>query len=71
MMERAGVEKPVTPNVFRHTYTATRMMAVEQGHPVSVYHVAKELGHGNLEEIKNRYGHLQHRLQRLEEVRYE
>lgn len=69
--DRAGLEKHLTPKVFRHTYTATRIQTLDHGAPVSPYTVARELGHTNINRIRDTYGHLQRRRLRLEEVRYE
>jgi len=32
--------------MFRHTYCAARLRTLDQGAPVSVHTVAKEMGHG-------------------------
>lgn len=65
------MDKHLTLKVFRHTYTATRIQTVERGHPVSLFSVARELGHKGVSRIEDTYGHLQNRRTRLEEVRYE
>ena len=44
--------------MFRHTYTAARLQTLDQGAPVSVYTVAKELGHGGETMVRRVYGHL-------------
>lgn len=69
--ERADLEKDLTIKVFRHTYTAARLQTIDHGEPVSIYTVARELGHTGIERIRRTYGHLQKRRSRLEEVRYE
>lgn len=43
---------------LRHTYCAARIQTVEHGHPVSLYTVARELGHSSTRLIERRYGHL-------------
>ncbi len=48
----------ITPKQFRHTYTAARLQTLDQGAPVSVYTVAKELGHGGESMVRRVYGHL-------------
>lgn len=68
---RAEIEKRLTPKVFRHTYTATRIQTLDRGEPVSIFTVARELGHKSLDRIEDTYGHLQTRRERLPEVRYE
>jgi len=57
--ERAGW-KPgeIRGRIFRHTYTAARLQTLDAGAPVSVYTVAKELGHGGDAMVKQVYGHL-------------
>jgi integrase len=44
--------------MFRHTYTAARLQTLDAGAPVSVYTVAKELGHGGEAMVRQVYGHL-------------
>lgn len=68
---RAGLEKRLTPKVFRHTYTATRIQTLDGDRPVALFTVARELGHKSVDRIEDVYGHLQSRRQRLPEVRYE
>jgi integrase len=46
--------------MFRHTYCAARLQTLDQGAPVSVYTVAKELGHGGETMVRRVYGHLGH-----------
>jgi integrase len=56
-------------HLFRHTYTAMRLQATDQGAPVSPWTVKTELGHGSLALIETTYGHLlnvRHRLDRVE-----
>lgn len=54
----AQIEKRVTPKTFRHTYTATRLQTTDNGMPVSIWHVACELGHRDTNLIERTYGHL-------------
>ena len=59
----------ITTKQFRHTFTAARLQTLDRGHPVSVYTVAKELGHGGDQLVKRVYGHLgevRHRSEVLE-----
>jgi integrase len=44
--------------VFRHTWTAARLQTLDQGAPVSLYTVSRELGHGSEEMVKRVYAHL-------------
>lgn len=48
----------IRSKMFRHTYCAARLQTLDRGAPVSVYTVAKELGHGGEALIKKVYGHL-------------
>jgi len=55
--ERAGISKPRL-QAFRHSYTAARIQTLEHGAPVSLWQVARELGHQSTTMIEKRYGHL-------------
>lgn len=44
--------------MFRHTWTAARLQTLDQGAPVSLYTVSRELGHGSEEMVKRVYAHL-------------
>ncbi len=48
----------ITSKMFRHTYCAARLQTLDGGSPVSVYTVAKELGHGGETMVRRVYGHL-------------
>jgi integrase len=48
----------IRSKVFRHTYCATRLQTLDQGAPVSVFTVAKEMGHGGEAMVRKVYGHL-------------
>src|SRR2546425_4762120 len=48
----------IRSKMFRHTYTAARLQTLDQGAPVSVFTVAKELGHGGEAMVRRVYGHL-------------
>jgi integrase len=48
----------VRTKAFRHTYCAARLQTLDRGYPVSMYTVAKELGHGGDTLVKRVYGHL-------------
>ena len=50
--------KRITPHGFRHTFTAARIQMIDNGHPVSLYTVARELGHGNTKLVEQTYGHV-------------
>jgi integrase len=57
--ERAGW-KPgeIRSKMFRHTYCAARLQTLDRGAPVSVYTVAREMGHGGESMVRRVYGHL-------------
>lgn len=57
--ERAGWQPgQVRSKMFRHGYCAARLQTLDSGAPISVYTVAKELGHGGDSMVKRVYGHL-------------
>ncbi len=56
---RAGwKDGELTTRVFRHTWTAARLQTLDRGAPVSLYTVARELGHGSEEMVRRVYAHL-------------
>jgi integrase len=56
---RAGwKEREVRSRQFRHTYASARLQTLDQGHPVSLYTVQRELGHGSDRLLKEVYAHL-------------
>ena len=60
--ERAGFKKgEIRLHGLRHTYTAARIQTCDRARPVSLYTVARELGHRSTEMIEARYGHLHDR----------
>ncbi len=60
----------IRSKMFRHTYCAARLQTLDQGAPVSVYTVAKELGHGGEAMVRRVYGHLGQVRHRAEAVEY-
>jgi integrase len=56
--------------VFRHTWTAARLMTLDHGAPISVWAVARELGHSSEEMVRRIYGHLGTVRHRSEVVEY-
>ncbi len=54
----------------RHTYCAARLQTLDQGAPVSVYTVAKEMGHGGESMVRRVYGHLGQVRHRADAVEY-
>src|SRR5207247_6665846 len=69
--ERAGWKQgEIRSKMFRHTYCAARLQTLDQGAPVSVFTVAKELGHGGESMVRRVYGHLGQVRHRAEVVEY-
>lgn len=60
----------IRSKMFRHTYCAARLQTLDAGAPVSVYTVAKELGHGGDALVKRVYGHLGQQRHRAAVVEY-
>jgi integrase len=48
----------IRTKAFRHTYASARLQTLDEGRPVSVYTVSKELGHSDTAMIERVYGHL-------------
>src|SRR5229473_2517152 len=68
---RAGWQPgEIRSKVFRHTYCGARLQTLDQGAPVSLFTVAKELGHGGETMVRRVYGHLGQVRHRAEEVEY-
>ena len=44
--------------MFRHTYITARLQTLDRGAPVSVWTVAREVGHSGAAMIERVYGHL-------------
>ena len=55
---------------FRHTYCAARLQTLDQGAPVSVFSVARELGHSSTDMVEKVYSHLGTVRHRSEQVEY-
>ncbi len=60
----------IRSKMFRHTYCAARLQTLDQGAPVSVYTVAREMGHGGESMVRRVYGHLGRVRHRAEVVEY-
>ena len=68
---RAGwKEEDIRSKMFRHTYCATRLQTLDAGAPVSVFTVAREMGHGGEAMVRRVYGHLGQVRHRSEVVEY-
>jgi integrase len=59
---------PLRTRILRHTYTAARLQTLDRGQPISMYTVARELGHTDTRMIRSIYGHLGQFRSRGEEV---
>src|SRR2546425_12731851 len=71
VVERAGWKAgEIRSKMFRHPYCAARLQTLDQGAPVSIYTVARELGHGGDAMVKQVYGHLGDVRQRSAAVEY-
>jgi integrase len=69
--KRAGLEAgSIRTKAFRHTYCAARLQTLDRGAPVSLYTVAREMGHGSDDMVKRIYAHLGHVRHRSEVVEY-
>ena len=60
----------IRSKVFRHSYTAARVQTLDGKAPVSVFTVAKELGHGGQAMVRKVYGHLGQVRHRAKMVEY-
>ena len=71
LKKTSGVDFPgggVT--IFRHTYATARLQTTDNGKQISLWTVAKELGHKNVSRIEDTYGHPSHFRPRGEVVEY-
>jgi integrase len=64
--------KITTPRLtkFRHTYATARLHTTDNGKQISVWTVAKELGHKTVARVEDTYGHPNHYRPRGEVVEY-
>jgi len=62
----------VTPRLtkFRHTYATARLQTTDNGKQISLWTVAKELGHKTVARVEDTYGHPNHYRPRGEVVEY-
>jgi integrase len=68
-MKRHALSVRDWTKAFRHAFRAARLQTLDNGAPVSVYTVAKELGHGGDSMVRRVYGHLgaiRHRSEHVE-----
>jgi len=60
----------IRSKMFRHTYCAALLQTLDQGAPVSVYTVAREMGHGGESMVRRVYGQLGQVRDRADVVEY-
>ncbi len=64
----------ITPKLgghtLRHTFTAARLQTMDAGEPVAPFTVMRELGHRDLSQITQRYGHILENPIRMAELHY-
>ncbi len=70
MLQKQSLGQPVRSKMWRHTYCAARFPSLDHGAPVSVYTVAKEMGHCGESMVRRVYGHLGAVRHRAEVVEY-
>jgi hypothetical protein len=71
LAERAGWARgEIRTPLFRHTYCAARRQTLDAGAPVSIYTVARELGHQSDEMVRRVYAHLGSTRHRSDVVEY-
>ena len=61
--------REISARVLRHTFCASRLQTLDQGAPVSLYTVSREMGHGSQDMVQRVYAHLgavRHRAEVLE-----
>jgi integrase len=56
--------------VLRHSYCSARLQTLDNGHPVSPWTVAREMGHGGRSLVDRVYGHLGEVRHRSEHVEF-
>ena len=67
--DEAGVAVPRLTK-FRHTYATARLQTTDNGKQISLWTVAKELGHKTVARVEDIYGHPNHYRPRGEVVEY-
>jgi integrase len=55
---RKAEEGEIRTKAFRHTYITARLQTLDHGQPVSLWTVAREVGHSSTGMIERVYGHL-------------
>ena len=70
LQKDSGVDLPEGVTIFRHTYATARLQTTDGGKQISLWTVAKELGHKNVSRVEDTYGHPSHYRPRGEVVEY-
>lgn len=60
----------VRSKMFRHTYCAARLQTLDNGAPIALFTVSREMGHANTDLVSEVYGHLGDVKHRSEVVEY-
>ena len=68
--EEAEISNAPTAKLFRHTYATARLQTTDGGKQISLWTVAKELGHKTVARVEDTYGHPSHFRPRGEVVEY-
>jgi integrase len=66
---RKAEEGEIRTKIFRHTYITARLQTLDRGEAVSLWTVAREVGHSGTDQIERTYGHLgtiRHRATKVE-----
>jgi integrase len=69
-LSRARKPGDVRSKAFGHTYCATRLQTTDEGRPVAVYTVSRELGHSSTDMVEGVYSHLGDVRHRADVVEY-
>ena len=70
LRKQSSANLPEGVTVFRHTYATARLQTTDNGKQVSIWTVAKELGHKTVARVEDTYGHPSHYHARGEVVEY-
>ena len=72
LREISTAAKLATPRLtkFRHTYATARLQTTDNAKQISLWTVAKELGHKTVARVEDTYGHPSHYRPRGEVVEY-
>ncbi len=69
--ERVGLRKgDIRAKMFRNTYCTARLQTLDQGRPISLYTVSRELGHTSTDMVERIYAHLGEVRHRSDVVEY-